>query len=179
MTIEINDDGTQGSLEWEVNNHCMHCGRGIRSWFHGQGFVCCLCSSLKKLEKMTTIKKLLITGQDDPDTPKFKISIEEVQPAAVIQCADIDKRKFYYIHILEGSPDPPPGFVVYNELDEQLPGVVLVVLQYNNVSKHGRATITYAEGTLELAILRTEPWILKKNSNGKNSQSSTMDTSAL
>lgn len=178
MIISINDDGTSGPSEWEVNNYCIRCGRGIRSWFHGQGAVCCLCSSLKKLGEMTTIKKLIIAGQDDPETKKFKIIIEEIQPAAVIYCADIDKRKFYYIHLLEGSSDPPPGIIVYDELDEQLPGVVLVVLQYNNVSKHGRATITYAEGTLELVVLRTEPWILKKNSNGKNSQSSTMDTSA-
>ena len=131
---------------------------------------------------MTEIKKLSITGQDDPETNEFKISIIEVQPAVVIHCADIDKRKFYYIHILEGSPDPP-SFVVYDELDELLPGVILVGLHYNNVSKHGRATITYSEGILELAILRTEPWIknlptVEQNSNGKNSQSSTMDMSA-
>jgi len=42
--LNVNPDGTEGPMEWEVNNYCMRCQRGIRSWFHGQGCICSECS---------------------------------------------------------------------------------------------------------------------------------------
>jgi len=40
----INPDGTDGEMSFEVEMSCMACGRGIRSWFHGQGAICSDCS---------------------------------------------------------------------------------------------------------------------------------------
>jgi len=53
---DINPDGTEGPMEWEINNNCMFCGKGIRSWFHGQGAVCNEC--YRKGKEVPSILKI-------------------------------------------------------------------------------------------------------------------------
>jgi hypothetical protein len=86
-----------------------------------------------------------------------RYKIMEIQPAVVVQCSDIETRKFYYIHIYEG-PASSKSFKVYDELDQELKGVVWVSLRYNDVSEIYRASVQYEKGVLELNIESTTPW---------------------
>ena len=55
---EINPDGTEGDMGFEVTMSCMHCGRGIRSWFHGTGAICDQCAK-KGITRQNSCRSIL------------------------------------------------------------------------------------------------------------------------
>lgn len=110
----------------------------------------------------------------DMSEPK-KYKIVEVQPAFVVHCSDVDSRKLFYIHVYEGPPSSK-SFKVFDSNDKEIQGVSLLNLQFADVSEQYRAIMATPDGPMQLNIVGIQPWL--NPSNGRNSQSSTTDTSA-
>ena len=85
---------------------------------------------------------------------------DNMKPAFVVHCSDIDNRKLYFIQVFEGLLTGK-SFKVLDENDNEVPTIGLLNLQFSDVSKTHNALINTTNGVIALNIIGIQPWLSK------------------